>query len=267
MIVNAEVHPNCTPANKHENTQKNAKNNNLFFLLKVKSFLFTEKQKNTQYQTLFFVNFGDDCWRQAEAWIVLLVGEVEVNALAQGALRKFTQWLWIEHPTFQLGGGHFTTELLPPQISHCKQGGPVSTFTLPGVTFRTPAPVSYATAHNNTQYVLRGSIESAEWPTIGPRPTVCRPLAYNVIGWITWFRILVEKRWVFVGQLWCKIHWISQLQATNTISHDCTPWKSAILLLYSEITQHRSTTVAYLTWMHGHEPFCFAILNVKPRPI
>jgi len=67
MIVNAEVHPNCTLANKHENTQKNAKNNNLFFLLKVKSFLFTEKQKNTQYQTLFFVNFGNDCWRQAEA--------------------------------------------------------------------------------------------------------------------------------------------------------------------------------------------------------
>ena len=38
-----------------------------------------------------------------------------MNALAQGALRQFTQWLWIEHPTFQLGGGHFTTELMPPQ--------------------------------------------------------------------------------------------------------------------------------------------------------
>ena len=26
----------------------------------------------------------------------------------RSALRQFTQWLWIEHPTFQLGGGHFT---------------------------------------------------------------------------------------------------------------------------------------------------------------
>jgi len=41
---------------------------------------------------------------------VLLAGAVEVNALAQGALRQFTQWLWIEHPTFQLGGGH---------LNHC----------------------------------------------------------------------------------------------------------------------------------------------------
>jgi len=47
---------------------------------------------------------------------VLLAGAVEVNALAQGALRQFTEWLWIEHPTFQLGGGHFTTELLPPHF-------------------------------------------------------------------------------------------------------------------------------------------------------
>jgi len=45
---------------------------------------------------------------------VLLAGVVEVNALAQGALRQFTQWPWIEHPTFQLRGGHFITELLPP---------------------------------------------------------------------------------------------------------------------------------------------------------
>jgi len=49
--------------------------------------------------------------------MVLLAGAVEVNALAQGVLRQFTQWLWIEHPTFQLGGGPFTTELLPPTIS------------------------------------------------------------------------------------------------------------------------------------------------------
>jgi len=59
--------------------------------------------------------FGDGNWRQAEACIVLLAGAFEVNALAQGALRQFTQWLWIEHPTFQLGGGNLTTELLPPQ--------------------------------------------------------------------------------------------------------------------------------------------------------
>jgi len=45
---------------------------------------------------------------------VLLAGAVEVNALAQEALRQFTQGLRIEHPTFQLGGGHLTTELLPP---------------------------------------------------------------------------------------------------------------------------------------------------------
>ena len=55
-----------------------------------------------------FVNF----WWQAETWIVLLAGAVEVNALAQEALRRFTQWLWIEHRTFRLRGGHITTELL-----------------------------------------------------------------------------------------------------------------------------------------------------------
>jgi len=41
---------------------------------------------------------------------MLLVGAVAVNALAEGVLRQFTQW--IEHPTFQLGGGHSTTELI-----------------------------------------------------------------------------------------------------------------------------------------------------------
>jgi len=29
-----------------------------------------------------------------------------------GALRRVTQWPWIEHPTFRLRAGHFTTELL-----------------------------------------------------------------------------------------------------------------------------------------------------------
>jgi len=72
----------------------------------------------SKYRSFFFVNFGDGNWRQAEAWIVLLVGTVEVSALAYGALRQFTQWLWIEHPTFQLRGGHFTTEPLPPGFRH-----------------------------------------------------------------------------------------------------------------------------------------------------
>jgi len=67
----------------------------------------------------FFYNFDDSNWRQAEAWIVLLAGAVQVNALAQGTLRQFTQWLWIEHPTFWLRGRHFTTELLPPPSVGC----------------------------------------------------------------------------------------------------------------------------------------------------
>ena len=46
-------------------------------------------------------------------------------------LRQFTQWLWIEHPTFQLGGGHFTTELTPPQlVSFCAHTKVISHFIL-----------------------------------------------------------------------------------------------------------------------------------------
>ena len=81
------------------------------------------------YTYIFFllVNFGDGNSRQAEAWIVLLAGAIEVNALAQGTLRQFTKWLWIEHPTFQLGGGHFTTELMPPQVvSFCAHAKVIS---------------------------------------------------------------------------------------------------------------------------------------------
>jgi len=55
----------------------------------------------------YFLNFGDGNWRQAEASIVLIAGEVDMNAFAQGALLQFTQWLWIEHSTFQSGGGHY----------------------------------------------------------------------------------------------------------------------------------------------------------------
>ena len=41
---------------------------------------------------------------------------VELNVLAQAALRRFSQWPWIDHPTFQLRDGHFTTELSPSTI-------------------------------------------------------------------------------------------------------------------------------------------------------
>jgi len=44
--------------------------------------------------------------------MMFFVGTVEVNALALGALRPVTQWPWVEHPTFQLSGGHSTTELV-----------------------------------------------------------------------------------------------------------------------------------------------------------
>jgi len=38
----------------------------------------------------------NDNWRQAEAYIMLFIGAVEVNALVHGALRRVTQWPWIE---------------------------------------------------------------------------------------------------------------------------------------------------------------------------
>jgi len=44
-----------------------------------------------------------------------LPGRFWVNTLAQGVLRYFTQWQ-IDHPTFQLTGGHFSTALVPPQL-------------------------------------------------------------------------------------------------------------------------------------------------------
>jgi len=45
---------------------------------------------------------------------MLLTGAVEMNALAQASLQRFTQWPWIEQPAFQLRGGQSTTELSPP---------------------------------------------------------------------------------------------------------------------------------------------------------
>jgi len=44
-----------------------------------------------------------------------------MNALAHGGLRQFPQWLWIEHPTFQLRGFVFTIELLSSSIfTYCR---------------------------------------------------------------------------------------------------------------------------------------------------
>jgi len=74
-----------------------------------------DRQRQRQITKSFFFFYGDGNWRQAEAWNVLLAGAVEVNVLAQGALRQFTQWLRIEHPTFQLGGGH---------LNHCAIAAP-----------------------------------------------------------------------------------------------------------------------------------------------
>ena len=70
-----------------------------------------------RFWSVFLFILGDSNWRQAEAWALLLAGAIEVNALAQGALRRFTQWSWAEHQTFQLRGGHSATELSPP-IAH-----------------------------------------------------------------------------------------------------------------------------------------------------
>jgi len=57
-------------------------------------------------QFFFLYGFSDGDWQQVETPNVLLTEAGEVNALAQGALRQFTQWPWIEHPTFRSRGGH-----------------------------------------------------------------------------------------------------------------------------------------------------------------
>ena len=44
--------------------------------------------------------------------LCFLPGRLRWTLLAQEALRQFIQWLWIEHLTCQLRGGHITTELL-----------------------------------------------------------------------------------------------------------------------------------------------------------
>ena len=76
------------------------------------------------------------------------------------------------------------------------------------------------------------------------------------------------KCWVFIGQLWCKIHRMFQARPTNTILHNLLyrlPWKPAILYLCSERMQHRSTTAVYMTGRKGTN-LPLAKLNVKTGP-
>jgi len=89
-----------------------------------------------EISSVFFYNFGDDNWRQVEAWIVLLAGAIEVNALAQGALRQFTQWLWIEYPTFQL-----EADTLP--LSYCRPWAIAFTSTAAARSTELQVPLSY----------------------------------------------------------------------------------------------------------------------------
>jgi len=58
---------------------------------------------------------------------------VALKGVAQGALRRVTQWPWIEHPTFQLRGGHSTTDiysyfLTDGHSSHYLNGVSISTY-------------------------------------------------------------------------------------------------------------------------------------------
>jgi len=47
---------------------------------------------------------------------MLLVGEFEVNASAQAALRRIAQWPWIDFPASRLRGG--APPLSPPSINY-----------------------------------------------------------------------------------------------------------------------------------------------------
>ena len=60
----------------------------------------------------------NDSWQQAEVCIMLFVEAVEVNALAEGALRRVTQWPWIEHPTFRLRGGHSKDAIQSKKVAY-----------------------------------------------------------------------------------------------------------------------------------------------------
>jgi len=48
---------------------------------------------------------------------MLLTGAVEANDLTKGALRRFTQWRWIGHTTFQLRAGHYRWAVAAPAKS------------------------------------------------------------------------------------------------------------------------------------------------------
>jgi len=63
---------------------------------------------------MFFYHFSDGDWRHANAGNMFPTWAVEVNDLYQEALQRFTQWPWIEHPTFQLRGRHSTTRYRRP---------------------------------------------------------------------------------------------------------------------------------------------------------
>jgi len=64
------------------------------------------------------------------------------------------------------------------------------------------------------------------------------------------------------------IHQILHAWVTNTILQDCIPWKPAILILYNERIQPRSTTVTFLARvkLKGVRTFLLAKLKAKTGP-
>jgi len=60
------------------------------------------KKWHEMCQEIVVYNFGDGNEQHANAWNMLLTGAAEAHDLTQGALRRFTQWRWIGHTTFQL---------------------------------------------------------------------------------------------------------------------------------------------------------------------
>jgi len=81
---------------------------------------------------------------------------------------------------------------------------------------------------------------------------------------LTGFLIGVKFR-VFIGQLWCKIHWTLQARAPNTILYDCIYrlFYSCTVKEYS--TGARSTTAVWLTGAQGCEPSPWQV-NAKTEP-
>jgi len=84
--------------------------------LKVRIFIyFIFKEKTSKYLK---IDFGDGTWRQAEALILLLAGAVEVYA-CPGSVMAIHSVAVAQHPSFELRGGRFTTELSWPQQVNC----------------------------------------------------------------------------------------------------------------------------------------------------